>query len=328
MRHGDVSYVDEAGAPVRPEDVPLTPRGREQATAARAALANVEFDLVVASDLPARGRRPSRCPGSRGRALAGALGVARRPTRRDPARRARGSVRRRAAGPGRSSALPRRRVARRGARPCPSRAGAAARTRVGHRSCRPSRRRQPDRDLLRALRGPHVLRHVRQAPECINVLDLGDDGWIYGRQRRPLRPAPPRSDDDAGAPLGAAEAVSRRAPVAPPPPRGADTSRGSPSGAQPLLVEAGCSERGEPWAEQLRPDPDRKRVPEKGHDVISGSPKDGCGRSRGGRGPRRGCCGGGSRRGRARRGEASCPASSSSALARSSPSPSSSQRGS
>ncbi|MET0559527.1 MAG: histidine phosphatase family protein, partial [Solirubrobacterales bacterium] len=52
MRHGDVSYVDEEGAPVRPEDVPLTPRGREQAAAARAALANVEFDLVLASDLP------------------------------------------------------------------------------------------------------------------------------------------------------------------------------------------------------------------------------------------------------------------------------------
>ena len=52
MRHGDVSYVDEAGVPVHPEDVPLTPRGREQAEAARDALANVEFDLVVASDLP------------------------------------------------------------------------------------------------------------------------------------------------------------------------------------------------------------------------------------------------------------------------------------
>ncbi|HUH15614.1 MAG TPA: histidine phosphatase family protein, partial [Gaiellaceae bacterium] len=52
MRHGDVSYVDEAGAPVKPEDVPLTPRGREQAAAARDALADIAFDLVVASDLP------------------------------------------------------------------------------------------------------------------------------------------------------------------------------------------------------------------------------------------------------------------------------------
>jgi broad specificity phosphatase PhoE len=52
MRHADVSYVDESGAPVRPEDVPLTPRGREQAAAARDALAGIEFDLVVASDLP------------------------------------------------------------------------------------------------------------------------------------------------------------------------------------------------------------------------------------------------------------------------------------
>ena len=52
MRHGDVSYVGADGAPVRPEDVPLTPRGREQAAAARDALAGVELDLVVASDLP------------------------------------------------------------------------------------------------------------------------------------------------------------------------------------------------------------------------------------------------------------------------------------
>ena len=52
MRHADVSYVDGAGAPVNPEAVPLTPRGLEQAAAAREALAGVELDLVVASDLP------------------------------------------------------------------------------------------------------------------------------------------------------------------------------------------------------------------------------------------------------------------------------------
>jgi probable phosphoglycerate mutase len=52
MRHADVSYVDDAGAPVRPENVPLTALGREQAAAARDALAGVELDLVVASDLP------------------------------------------------------------------------------------------------------------------------------------------------------------------------------------------------------------------------------------------------------------------------------------
>jgi broad specificity phosphatase PhoE len=52
MRHGDVSYVDEAGEPVRPEGVPLTAEGREQAAAARDALAGIAFDLVVASDLP------------------------------------------------------------------------------------------------------------------------------------------------------------------------------------------------------------------------------------------------------------------------------------
>jgi broad specificity phosphatase PhoE len=52
MRHADVSYVDGAGQPVNPEAVPLTPRGLEQAAAARDALAGVELDLVVASDLP------------------------------------------------------------------------------------------------------------------------------------------------------------------------------------------------------------------------------------------------------------------------------------
>jgi broad specificity phosphatase PhoE len=52
MRHADVSYVDDAGAPVRPESVPLTAIGREQAAAAREALAGIDFDLVLASDLP------------------------------------------------------------------------------------------------------------------------------------------------------------------------------------------------------------------------------------------------------------------------------------
>ncbi|MBA3347892.1 MAG: histidine phosphatase family protein, partial [Actinobacteria bacterium] len=52
MRHGDVSYVGEGGEPVKPEDVPLTAHGREQAAAARDALAGIAFDLVVASDLP------------------------------------------------------------------------------------------------------------------------------------------------------------------------------------------------------------------------------------------------------------------------------------
>jgi probable phosphoglycerate mutase len=52
MRHGDVSYVDEAGEPVHPESVPLTRAGRDQAEAARQALAGIAFDLVIASDLP------------------------------------------------------------------------------------------------------------------------------------------------------------------------------------------------------------------------------------------------------------------------------------
>ena len=52
MRHAEVSYVDGTGMPVNPEQVPLTPVGREQAKAARRALDGVEVDLVVASGLP------------------------------------------------------------------------------------------------------------------------------------------------------------------------------------------------------------------------------------------------------------------------------------
>jgi broad specificity phosphatase PhoE len=52
MRHAEVSYVDETGRPVNPEGVALTARGREQAEAARRALAEVELDLVVSSGLP------------------------------------------------------------------------------------------------------------------------------------------------------------------------------------------------------------------------------------------------------------------------------------
>lgn len=48
LRHAEVSYVGERD----PESVLLTPRGREQAVAARQALAGVEADLVVTSSLP------------------------------------------------------------------------------------------------------------------------------------------------------------------------------------------------------------------------------------------------------------------------------------
>jgi probable phosphoglycerate mutase len=65
MRHAEVSYVGERD----PETVRLTERGREQAAAAGRALEGVEFDLVVTSGLPrtvetaaivARGREPER----------------------------------------------------------------------------------------------------------------------------------------------------------------------------------------------------------------------------------------------------------------------------
>jgi broad specificity phosphatase PhoE len=51
MRHGEVAYFVD-GVPVRPETVPLTAAGREQAEAARHALAGIDFDFVLTSDLP------------------------------------------------------------------------------------------------------------------------------------------------------------------------------------------------------------------------------------------------------------------------------------
>jgi broad specificity phosphatase PhoE len=52
MRHADVAYFDPDGKPVRPQDVPLTPAGIEQARAAADVLAGIRFDRVVTSGLP------------------------------------------------------------------------------------------------------------------------------------------------------------------------------------------------------------------------------------------------------------------------------------
>jgi broad specificity phosphatase PhoE len=52
MRHGAVAYFAADGRPLRQDDVPLTAEGRAQAEAARALLGDVELDRVVASGLP------------------------------------------------------------------------------------------------------------------------------------------------------------------------------------------------------------------------------------------------------------------------------------
>lgn len=54
MRHGSVTYFDDAGKPVLPETVPLNELGREQASAAGRAFAadQVRFDRVIVSGLP------------------------------------------------------------------------------------------------------------------------------------------------------------------------------------------------------------------------------------------------------------------------------------
>ena len=51
MRHGAVSYFDH-GRPLKPEDVPLTVAGRDQAYAAASMLRGIEFDRVMTSGLP------------------------------------------------------------------------------------------------------------------------------------------------------------------------------------------------------------------------------------------------------------------------------------
>jgi probable phosphoglycerate mutase len=54
MRHGSVTYFDEAGKPHLPESVPLNDDGRAQADAAGRAFAaaGVSFDRVIVSGLP------------------------------------------------------------------------------------------------------------------------------------------------------------------------------------------------------------------------------------------------------------------------------------
>ena len=52
MRHAEVSYFGEDGAPVHPAGVSLTEEGVAQAQAAAAVFAGVELDRVVTSGLP------------------------------------------------------------------------------------------------------------------------------------------------------------------------------------------------------------------------------------------------------------------------------------
>jgi broad specificity phosphatase PhoE len=51
MRHAQVSYFED-GRPLRPELVPLTAEGREQAAAAATLLEGIVFDRVITSGLP------------------------------------------------------------------------------------------------------------------------------------------------------------------------------------------------------------------------------------------------------------------------------------
>ena len=70
MRHAQVAYFED-GRPLRPDLVPLTDEGRDQARAAAELLAGIRFDRVVTSGLPrtletarivASGREPESWP--------------------------------------------------------------------------------------------------------------------------------------------------------------------------------------------------------------------------------------------------------------------------
>jgi broad specificity phosphatase PhoE len=176
MRHAEVSYVGERD----PESVALTARGREQAEAARRALADVELDLVVTSSLPrtvetaelvAPGTESQRLPGfdewRAGRisdipaeeleqAFVGALRVS------DEAHRF-------LAGESLGEAL--------------DRVHRAFDELVAHEwhTCLAVLHGAVNRIVLsHALTGGHrtYFGSFEQAPACINVLDLAGDGWI------------------------------------------------------------------------------------------------------------------------------------------------------
>jgi len=175
MRHAEVSYVGERD----PEVVRLTERGLEQAAAARRALADVGFDLVVTSSLPrtvetaevvAPDSEPERWPefaewrGGRltdipedelEEAFVGALRV------RDEADRFLGGE---SLGEALDRVLPafRRLVAREWDTCLAILHGGVNRILLSH-----------------ALTGGRTyFGTFEQAPACVNVLDLGGDGWI------------------------------------------------------------------------------------------------------------------------------------------------------
>jgi broad specificity phosphatase PhoE len=71
MRHGSVTYFDETGRPVLPEQVPLNELGRGQASAAGQAFAadQIRFDRVIASGLPRTMETAARVLAETGQAI-------------------------------------------------------------------------------------------------------------------------------------------------------------------------------------------------------------------------------------------------------------------
>jgi probable phosphoglycerate mutase len=72
MRHGSVTYFDEAGKPCLPETVPLNEDGRAQADAAGRAFAEagLRFDRVIVSGLPRTVETAARVLAVTGQAIA------------------------------------------------------------------------------------------------------------------------------------------------------------------------------------------------------------------------------------------------------------------
>ena len=123
MRHAEVSYFGDDGAPVDPREVPLNEEGIAQAKAVAAVLDGIELDRVVCSGLPRTLETAAIvAPARRAGVLAGAPRDPGRPALGDPGRRAPARVRPRLPrrDPERDAISPRG-VDRRALRPRPSR---------------------------------------------------------------------------------------------------------------------------------------------------------------------------------------------------------------
>ena len=215
MRHAEVSYVGERD----PEVVRLTERGLEQAAAAHRALAGVELrpgrdEQVAANGRDGSSRRARASSREQWPEFAEWRGGRLDDVPRDELEQIFvGSLDDQRGG----SAVPRRRVARRGARPRAAglRAARAQRDWQTALAVLPRRRRTASCSRMRSPAGRAYFGTFEQAPACINVLDLGADGrWIVRTVNYipydPLHPARETTMEHCGRAAGVAQPSTDR----------------------------------------------------------------------------------------------------------------------